>query len=471
VRSPLFSGPTSLRDPAERLAFWLTLVFALPAAGALGFIIHEKIGISEVALFIVLAMLYVTVARGRLLGSSVRIHEAQYPRVFAIVSRACAALDIPMPLVFVREDVLVPAAMLGLGEPYSLVLSSHWIETFQDDELAFVIGRQLGHIAAGHTRFISLLSVNGNENPIIAFIFGAWLRRCELTCDRVGLLVCGSIDAAVRAIAVGSFHKFGRHVNLEQFAEQGRDVHNDSILRWGEWLGAEPYATKRITWMYAFVKSRAYEVAEQWFLRESASAPPMLREPGSATVTPTECAGWWRRLGALAIDLIVVLNLVNFALGSALVHSDTETANARTALSTQSGHQAAKETLDFRGGILVLDESGIHFAPGFLKNPLAGTIARLAPRSLFIAAYLALLVAVAGQTFGMMIAGVRVVTSDFRKPGIWLTIWRYTIAFMLCPLIIVLSPFLRRVMLHDYLSNTRLVTVERVTARSLASQA
>ena len=101
-----------------------------------------------------------------------------------------------MPLIFVREDNFVPAVALGLGQPYALVLSSHWIELFSDDELAFVIGRELGHIAAGHTRFHSLLSVNGNENPLISLIFGAWLRRCALTCDKVGLLCCGSLDAA-----------------------------------------------------------------------------------------------------------------------------------------------------------------------------------------------------------------------------------------------------------------------------------
>lgn len=64
------------------------------------------------ALFVVIAMLYVTLARGRLIGSSVMIQEAQYPRVFAIVKRTCAALQIPMPLIFVREDYYVPAAVL-----------------------------------------------------------------------------------------------------------------------------------------------------------------------------------------------------------------------------------------------------------------------------------------------------------------------------------------------------------------------
>ena len=497
MSSPLFTGPTSLRDPAERVAFWITLIFAFPAAAAIGFVIHAQIGISEVALFIVIAMLYVTLARGRLLGSSVRIHEAQYPRVFAIVKRACAALDIPMPLVFVREDNLVPAAMLGLGEPYSLVLSSHWIETFQDDELAFIIGRQLGHIAAGHTRYLSLLSVNGNENAIISLIFGAWLRRCEFTCDKVGLLVCGSVDAAVRAISVASFHHFGRQVNLEQFAEQGREVHDDSILRWGEWLGSEPYATKRIKWMYAFVQSHAYEVASQWFLREGAHEPPMLRDTTTGDVKPSDCAGWWRRLAAVTVDLIVVLNLVS-ALSVAVPGSRSDTPRvdiaphnvdiaspvgnitingkqsaAKTAATPQPSAAPAPADADkdtVKLGPISIDDSGFHLTNGVWKNPLIGLIDRFSPRAIFVAAYFALLVAVAGQTFGMMITGLRVVTNKFQKPGIGRTILRYALVYALWWLIAMLSPFFRRVMLHDKLSGTRLVTVE-ATAHSLASPA
>ena len=239
-------GPARCESRRNALAFWLTALCAFPAALLIGYVLHESIGASQVALFIVVAMVYVTLARGRLLGSSVRVHETQYPRVFTIVKGACAALEIPMPFIFVREDNYVPVVALGFGEPYALVLSSHWIELFADDELAFMIGRELGHIAAGHTRFHSLLSVNGNENPLISLIFGAWLRRCALTCDKVGLLCCGSVDAAIRAMGMAAFHAFGRKVDYETFAQQHAEIQSDSVLRWGEWLSSEPYATRRI---------------------------------------------------------------------------------------------------------------------------------------------------------------------------------------------------------------------------------
>ena len=79
------------------------------------------------------------------------------------------------------------------------------------------------------------------------------------------------------------------------------------------------------------------------------------------------------------------------------------------------------------------------------------------------------LVIVAGQTFGMMIAGLRVVTTDYAKPSIWRTIFRYFIVFVLWWMIIPLSLIWRRILLHDRWTKTRLVKVERVVARITAT--
>jgi len=508
----LFEGPASLRVPSERIAFWLTALLALPAALAIGYVLHESIGASQVALFIVLAMVYVTLARGRLLGSSVRVHQRQYPRVFTIARQACAALEIPMPLIFVREDNYVPVVALGFGEPYALVLSSHWIELFQDDELAFMIGRELGHIAAGHTRFHSLLSVNGNENPIISLIFGAWLRRCALTCDRVGLLCCGSLDAAIRAMGIAAFHAFGRQVDYETFAEQHDEVQSDSVLRWGEWLSAEPYATRRIASLRRFMVSTQYQAAESWFLRERSEEPPALAAPGEVHVVPRDCAGWWRRFAAWGIDAVVVsaiitsfggsiapgsshsatnvivspgdVNISAPGMGTFQIQGKTHASNPathtpkwhwtnplyRSAASPQPTSSAGDEaTL----GPFKFSDRGIAMKVGGAEVPLsvdalAQSVAE-ATRSLGFAlwfpVYLGVLVIVAGQTFGMMISGLRVVTTDYAKPGVARTFARYLIVFAIWWLIVPLSLVWHRILLHDRWTGTRLVKVERVVAR------
>jgi hypothetical protein len=490
----LFAGPDSLREPSERPAFWLTAFFAFPAALAIGYLLHESIGASQVALFIVVAMVYVTLARGRLLGSSVRVHQRQYPRVFTIVRQACAALEIPMPLIFVREDNYVPVVALGFGDPYALVLSSHWIELFGDDELSFMVGRELGHIAAGHTRFHSLLSVNGHENPIISLIFGAWLRRCALTCDKVGLLCSSSLDAAIRAMGIAAFHEFGRKVDYEAFAEQHGEIQNDSVLRWGEGLSGEPYATRRIAALRQFMMSNAYVAARAWFVRERSEEPPELAAPGEAHVGPKDCAGWWRRFAAWSIDAIVVTAIITSFGGHVIGHpSDTNVSVApgdvsisapgmasfkiqgkkhaptNTPRAPASSAPSPQATL----GPLVFTNSGVSVKLGSAEMPLSfdalaamvnGTITRLG-FTFWFPVYLAALVIVADQTFGMMISGLRVVMTDFSKPSIARTIFRYLIVFFLWWLIVPLSLVWHRILLHDRWTKTRLVKVERVVAR------
>ncbi len=471
----LFAGPGSLREPSERAAFWLTALLAFPAALLIGYVLHESIGASQVALFIVIAMVYVTLARGRLLGSSVRVHQTQYPRVFTIVKGACAALEIPMPFVFVREDNFVPVVALGFGEPYALVLSSHWIELFADDELAFMIGRELGHIAAGHTRFHSLLSVNGNENPLISLIFGAWLRRCALTCDKVGLLCCGSVDAAIRAMGMAAFHSFGRMVDYEKFAQQDAEVQSDSVLRWGEWLSSEPYATRRIASLRAFEVTQRYANAEAWFLRERSDEPPALAAPGQTTVATRDCAGWWRRFAAWGIDAVVVSAIITSFGGSIAggTHAGNTSVSVSPARAASSPKPQATSSDEAQIGPIVLNDSGLALKSGNTEQPLSldavagffGAFVRRLGFFFWFPFYLAVLVIFAGQTFGMMIAGLRVVTTDFRKPGIGRTIARYLIVFFVWWAIVPLSFIWRRVLLHDRWTKTRVVKVERVVAR------
>jgi uncharacterized RDD family membrane protein YckC/Zn-dependent protease with chaperone function len=424
----LFGGPLALTYRGERLAFYLTLICALPAAAAIGFFIHEEIGMSQVALFLVIAMVYVTLGRGRLVGTSVRIHETQYPKLFAVVKRCAAALGLPMPLVFVREDYNVPVLAVGLGDPYSLVISSNWIEHFKEDELTFMIARELGHIASGHTRYTSLLSINGNENALISLIFGAWLRKTELTCDRVGLLCCGSLDAATRAIAVASFHHFARDIDHNAFARQHREMGTDGLFRLGEWLGSMPYATTRVDAMRTFIESNLYRLHEEQFVNQSAREPAHLVARGESVVQARDCAGWWRRAWAVFLDLVVIAAITDI-------------------ITTRS--IAASKTAD-----QVFTAAGVHIA--ISGGQWAGLL-------LFLL-YCPLLVGLIGQTPGMLIAGLRVVRADFGRPGFAQALWRYTVVLLFFWYIVPLSPF-SRVFAHDKWSGTRLIKSERALAR------
>lgn len=435
--SDLFARAKTLRWPTERRALVFTLLFAPLTIALIGLILPEHVTMQQVATLIVVAMVYVTIARGRLLGTSIRAHDRQLPELHAVVERCTRLLRVPMPHVFVREDLFVCITGMGLGQPYSLVLSSQYLERLDDEELAFLVGSELGHIAAGHTRLTSLFSASGRENPIVALVFGAWLRRTEYTADRIGLLCCGSLDAAVRAIFKCSFHPLTSRVSFPAFAEQRRELELDPGLRMGEWLGETPYAVNRLRELRRFRESPLYETWKAEFDRRRAAIELAADAEAEAPWAPRD-AGFFLRWWAFVVDWIVVSTIVSGVdvIGDQAIYGKNAPPPDATATAFEKSVNA---WLLSHGMTLSLSLGG------------ANTI-------FFVLLYSAVLVALTGRTFGMMIFGLRVVRSDFSRVGAGRAIWRYVVATLsLITVIPLLIGLFGRRLLHDRLSGTRLV--------------
>jgi Zn-dependent protease with chaperone function/uncharacterized RDD family membrane protein YckC len=436
----LFTGPQSLRVSGEQRAFWLCLLSAPLTIGLIGLLL-KSVTVSDVLLLIVAGMAYVSISRGRLLGSSIRIHERQFHDVHAIVASTAAHLGIASPQIFVRDDVFVPIAAVGIGEPYALILSSQYLEHLRPNEIRFLVARELGHIAAGHTRLTSLLSASGRENPAVALIFGAWLRRTEYTADRVGLLCTESLADAVSAISITTFHAIGRRVDMKVLAEQRREIEAEPSLRMGEWIGGAPYATNRIAALAEFAGGALhhYWLGELQGRRVAVHAEPLER---SGSVERTDLAPNWRRALALFIDVTVLGLILHTAIGFGL--NDDSTPKPKV-------HPSDTALLRF----FEAHNINVTMPSQSFETTLAFLI------------YAAVLVTLSGQTLGMMIADLRVVTLRFGSVGIARALWRYMVAtFALVVLPVALLGLVTRVHLHDRLSGTRLVRGRSLPAPS-----
>jgi Zn-dependent protease with chaperone function/uncharacterized RDD family membrane protein YckC len=433
--SQLFSGADSLRVRGERATFVWTLVTLPLTIAVLGWVLQHQLTWQELALLVVVAMVYVAFARGRLLGAGLRVHAGQFAHVHAVVEDCARMLRMPTPHVFVRDDPFVPVIAIGIGDPYAIVISAQFVEHFLEDELRFLVGRELGHIASGHTRYTSLMSSNGRENGVVAIAFGPWLRKIDYTADRVGLLCCGSLDAALRAIAVSTFHALGRKIDLGAFAEQLKELQAEPSLRMAEWTASTPYATNRIAALHRFAREPLYA---RWAPRfaENASA---LAVAGN---TETVYAGFWRRAWAFAIDLVVIQTLVPAA------HA--------VQTNVYSSDAAVKA--------LSADPNAPAWALNLAKSAAThghATVAVANDALLWVASfgYVIVLVALIGQTFGMMVSDLRVVRADrLRRVGFGAAVGRYvSLAFSL---VAVFGWFwiFRRVQPYETWSRTRLVS-------------
>jgi Zn-dependent protease with chaperone function/uncharacterized RDD family membrane protein YckC len=429
----LFSGPRSIRVRGERRALILCLVSA-PLTIALVGLLFKAVTIQDMVLLVVAGMAFVSLSRGRLLGSSIHVHGRQFPELHAMVESVAQQLGVAPPQVFVRDELFVPIVAVGLGEPYSLMISSQYLEHLKPGELRFLVARELAHIAAGHTRLTSLLSASGRENFAIGLIFGSWLRRTEYTADRAGLLCCESLADAIGAVSLTTFHTIGRRVDIAVLNEQGYDLQTDPTLRLGEWIAGMPYATNRIAALEAFANSE-----QSAFWRGALALPrPALPvtveivEPGTS-VRKRDVAPNWRRAFALVIDLTLIVMIFNIAVG-ATASSDVEVKQ--------------KVTEQLPGWAATL----MHMHPHLTLSAAWETA------SLFYFIYASILVALSGQTLGMLIADVRVVTTHFAPVGVGRIIWRYLVASAMLSLVIpVLISLAMRIQFHDRLSGTRLV--------------
>ena len=425
-----FTGRESLRVRGENATFVLTLLSLPLSIFVVGWVLQHQLSYTELVLLLVAAMVYVAFARGRLLGGGLRVHAGQFARVYAVVEECARMMRVPTPHVFVRDDPFVPVVGIGIGDPYAIVISAQYVEHFEDDELRFLVGRELGHISSGHTRFTSLLSSNGRENGVIAMVFGAWLRKIDYTADRVGLLCCGSLEAAMRAIAVSTFHTVGRKIDLGAFAEQLKELNAEPSLRLAEWTASTPYATHRVAALHNFAREPLYLTWAHRF-GENVALPAAASSEGTY-------AGFWRRALALAIDVAVIQTLVPAAKFVSTSYNLGDSPEIKAAAANPHASDFAKAL------------GHVHFSSGFSPGSLMW---------LSFLVYAVVLVALTGQTFGMMISDLRVVTADRRtRIGFGAALGRY-LSFIASLFVIVgWWSLFRRVQPYEKWSRTRLVS-------------
>lgn len=245
-----------LREPKEQFFRTLLLVFN-------GFVLLVYLGIlwaapavaAIIALYVVMfaALLWVSVKLqwAYLDGNSVQVSAHQYPQIFEAVRQAAAQLSVPMPKIFVMQgsgiiDILVGKHFTRRG--YVILTSDLMdalIESATSRELLMLIGRQLGHIKAGHFKYWVLKDVIGSFTWLI---HKAYWRRAHLTADRVGLLVAGDLYASEQALlilTVGA--KLAAHTNMDVLDEQAEMLKEQFWPRLYRLLSEYPHMMERIS--------------------------------------------------------------------------------------------------------------------------------------------------------------------------------------------------------------------------------
>jgi hypothetical protein len=244
------------------------------------------------------------------------------------------------------------------------------------------------------------------------------------------VLCCDDLEDAFGAICMTTFHSAGRRVDRYVLAEQRAELAADPSLRLGELISSVPYATTRLDALRDFVDS---PLAVRWrpILRRGTERPASVAPAAARDLARDDVASRRRRLGAALVDYAFLSSIVSLPVGVSGKIEATDTTFERFVVN--------------------------HLALAHLGANLIAAVCVY-----FL--YSAILVALIGQTLGMTVFNVRVVTTGFVRPSIVQTVWRYFLAFGSVITLIALVGLFRRVQPHDVLSRTRVVRAREISA-------
>ncbi|TNE89418.1 MAG: M48 family peptidase [Deltaproteobacteria bacterium] len=170
------------------------------------------------------------------LASQLRLTPLLAPRLMGLLDEVRDTLGFEAPVdLFVQADSEINAfALHGMSDkPHVVSLNSGLIERMDDDEIRFVLGHEIGHLAYRHYRSRLLNAALGEDEtgetrmpPLLQRRLETWDRQAELSADRCGFTAAGSdIETAVRAFfkmssGLGPEHlRFDVHAFLHQLEE------------------------------------------------------------------------------------------------------------------------------------------------------------------------------------------------------------------------------------------------------------
>jgi Zn-dependent protease with chaperone function len=183
------------------------------------------------------------------LGGAIRADHRQHPRVHRIFAEAGSTLDIAeLPELYVEFSPFISASCIGMSKPF-IVVSNRAVELFDEEELRYIVGHELGHLMSGHAVYRTMMMILTQMAANLAWLpvgsialraiivaLMEWWRKAELSADRAGLLAGQDPAAALRAhmklAGGGDLREIDTAAFLEQAAEydRGGDL-RDSLIK------------------------------------------------------------------------------------------------------------------------------------------------------------------------------------------------------------------------------------------------
>lgn len=231
-----------LRSPKERPLFLIGVIFSS--------LVWLALVVSIVGLVYGLStFLFVLMVHGVFLahvrGNGVRVSREQLPQLYERVELAAARLgltDVPDVYVVQAGGTLNAFATKFFSRRFVIIYSELVDNCHDVRHLDFILGHELGHLAAGHLKWTAFLL----PFHLVPWLGPAYSRAREYTCDRTGHHVVGDLEASMRGLGVlAAGGKLASQVNLAAFMAQ-REQTGGFWMSVHELVATHPYLCKRV---------------------------------------------------------------------------------------------------------------------------------------------------------------------------------------------------------------------------------
>ena len=233
-------------------------------------------------------------------AQSVQVSANQLPHLFDTLTDCVRILDLPtVPDLFVTQKPVVNAGVFGVHRPF-IVMNSASLELFDDKELRFMIGHELGHILSDHVLYKTAvktalrltlplltrlgLPIAGIALQSVLMALLEWDRKSELSADRAGLLCVQDPRVAYQTLMKTAGGIIGRDLNIDAFVAQAAEYERtpesgDAVLKLLHLLGgSHPFPVIRLSRLKSWVDSGQYAtLLDGHYERRSVATPRKAR--------------------------------------------------------------------------------------------------------------------------------------------------------------------------------------------------
>jgi Zn-dependent protease with chaperone function len=206
--------------------------------------------------------------------NGIRLGPNQLPNVWKLAVLAARLLGVQrMPDVYVSGDSMWNTYTFGSDNSSFIVLGTAILTNFHDDDLLFVLAREMGHCRAGHALWKTVIrfvagDLSGHTGVLAGGLLNAisptklisgalemplmaWSRQSEVTADRAGLLAVGDVALARRVLLTWSIRSATllKQVNIDEWMKQ-EDASADNLTHISEMTtSATMYTARRLRFL------------------------------------------------------------------------------------------------------------------------------------------------------------------------------------------------------------------------------